>query len=78
MFWSTFSYDLTTFLDSRAEICQIFQGFLENLKFPKDILKLSDLYRRKFRVLNIGVFNDLLILMLCELISRIFQLLLVP
>ena len=31
------------FLDSRAEICQIFGGFLENLRNKKDILKLTNL-----------------------------------
>jgi hypothetical protein len=35
---------LTTFLDSRAEICQIFLlAFWENLRHQKDILKLTDL-----------------------------------
>ena len=33
------------FLDSRAEIYQIFVGFFfENLRHQKDILKLTDLY----------------------------------
>ena len=31
------------FLDSGAEVCQIFVGFLENLRHENDILKLSDL-----------------------------------
>ena len=34
------------FLDSSAGICKkIFVGFLENLWHPKEILKLTDLYR---------------------------------
>ena len=38
------SYDLTTFQILGQKSVKIFGGFLENLKFPKNILKLSDLY----------------------------------
>ena len=35
--------DLTTFQILGQKSVKFFGGFLENLKFPKDILKLSDL-----------------------------------
>ena len=38
------SYDLTTFQILGQKSVKFLGGFLENLKFPKDILKLSDLY----------------------------------
>ena len=37
------SYDLTPFTVLGQKSVKFFGGFLENLKFPKDILKLSDL-----------------------------------
>ena len=40
------SYDLTTFQILGQKSVKFFGGFLENLKFPKDILKLSDLYNK--------------------------------
>ena len=38
------SYDLTSFQILGQKSVKFFGGYLENLKFPKDILKLSDLY----------------------------------
>ena len=43
MYLKTFLLWFDHFLDPWAEICQIFHGFLENLKNQKDILKFSDL-----------------------------------
>ena len=37
------SYDLTTFQILGQKSVKYFGGFLKNLEFPKDILKLSDL-----------------------------------
>ena len=44
MYYTAFILRFDLFLDSGAEICQIFVGFLENLKKSKDILKLTNLY----------------------------------
>ena len=38
------SYDLITFQILGQKSVKFFGGFLENLKFQNDILKLSDLY----------------------------------
>ena len=46
MYLKTFLLWFDHFLDPWAEICQIFGGFLENLKNQKDILKLSNLYNK--------------------------------
>ena len=43
MYHSAFISWFDYFLDFGAEICQIFFGFLENLKNQKDILKLTEL-----------------------------------
>ena len=42
------SYDLITFQILGQKSVNFFWGFLENLKFQKDILKLSDLYVSNF------------------------------
>ena len=39
------SYDYDHFLDSGAEICEIFQGNFGKFEFKKDILILTDLYQ---------------------------------
>ena len=43
MYLKTFLLWFDHFLDPWAEICQIFRWFfLENIRYQKDILKLSD------------------------------------
>ena len=47
------SYDLTTFYILGQKFVNFFVGFLENLRYQKDILKLIDLYSQQC-VLSLG------------------------
>ena len=41
------SYDLTTFYILGQKFVKFFVGFLEHLRYQKDILRLTDLYKRE-------------------------------
>ena len=53
------SYDLITFQILGQKSVKFWGGFLENPKFQKDILKLSDLYQGGVKSTVFGVFEDL-------------------